>query len=182
LFAERGFAAVTMERIARRSGSSLSNVYLYFPGKATIVAAMADEIVAAADLSVELVERESDPVHQVLVGAGIIRRLNERAWLVADILRSAHGSDEDLAQAWELWKQRHLVAVRRAIAALDARGALREGLSLDEASDALYALAGTDLYRALVHERGWTPERYEQWLFRVSCAEFLGISPGDVPD
>src|SRR5215217_1733833 len=156
LFAERGFAAVTMEGIARGAGVALATVYLYFPGKAAIVAAMAEEITAATDLSVEHVERESDPVRQLRIGAGIIRRLNERSWLVADVLRSAHGGDEELTRTWTLWQERHLAAIRRGIAALYAHGALRDGLTLNEAVDTLYALAGTDVYRALVRERGWS--------------------------
>src|SRR5262245_27685981 len=128
----------------------------------TVTAALADEIGAAADLNVEQVERERDPVRQLEIGAGILRRLNERAWLVADILRSAHGRDPSLAEIWEQWQQRHLDAMRRGIGALHAQGALRPGLALDDAVDAFYVVAGTDVYRALVRERGWTPERYEQ--------------------
>jgi hypothetical protein len=62
---------------------------------------------------------------------------------------------------------------------VQARGALRPGLTLDEAVDVYYALAGTDVYRSLVRERGWSPERYEHWLFEFGCRELLGISPDD---
>ena len=182
LLAERGYAAVTMGAIADRAGVSPATVYLYFPGKAAVVAALADEIVANPDLSVELVERESDAVRQLRVGAAIIRRLNERSWLVADVLRSAHGGDEALAETWTLWQRRHLEAVQRGIAALQALGALRAGLAYDAAVDAFYALAGTDVYRALVRERGWSPDRYERWLFRLACTELLGINPEDMLD
>jgi len=174
LFAEDGFAAVTMPSIAQQAGVSLATVYLYFPGKAAIVGALADELVAAPDLSVEQVEREADPVRQLRRGAVIMRRLNERAWLVADILRGAHATDERLRQVWVLWQQRHADAMRRAVEALHARGGLRPGLALDEAVDVFYALAGTDVYRALVRERGWTPARYQRWLFRLGCRELLG--------
>jgi AcrR family transcriptional regulator len=181
IFADRGFAAATMEGIARLAGVSLATVYVYFPGKAAIVAALADEIAASADLSVERVEQEPDPIRQLQIGAGIIRRLNERSWLVADVLRSAHGGDEDLTKTWTLWQERHLEAIRRGIASLHVHGALREGLTLDEAVDAFYALAGTDVYRALVRERGWTPAHYEQWLFQLSCTELLGLFLRDEP-
>jgi len=176
LFAEHGFAAVGMPRIAEHAGVSLATVYLYFQGKAAIVGALADELVAMPDLSVEQVEREPDPVRQLRRGAGIIRRLNERAWLVADILRGAHGTDERLMQVWALWHQRHLEANRRTVEALRARGGLRPGLAPDLAVDILYALTGTDVYRALVRERGWSSSRYQQWLFRIGCRELLGAS------
>jgi AcrR family transcriptional regulator len=170
-----------MPRIAERAGLSLATVYLYFSGKAAIVGALADELVAAPDLSVEQVERDPDPVRQLRRGAGIIRRLNERAWLLADILRGAHGTDERLAQVWAVWRQRHLDANRRTVEALQAHGGLRPGLAPDEAIDMLYALTGPDVYRALVRERGWSPARYQRWLFGLGCRELLGNSANEPP-
>lgn len=178
LFAARGYAAVTMGRIARQAGVSVATVYLYFPGKAAIVAAMADALTASPDLSVEQVEREADPIRQLEIGVHIIRQLNERSWLVADILRSAQGKDETLAQVWATWQGRHLDAIRRGVNAFQERGVLRAGVELDVAVDALYALFGTDIYRALVRERGWSPEQYEEWLFQLARRELLAASLG----
>jgi AcrR family transcriptional regulator len=176
LFAEVGFAAVSMPRIAERSGVSLATVYLYFPGKPALVGALADALAAMPDLSVELVEREPNPLRQLRRGAAIMRRLNERSWLLADILRDAHGTDERLAQVWAVWQRRHADAMQRAIAALHARGGLRPALSPKEAVDILYALTGTHVYRALVRERGWSPARYQRWLFEMSRRELLADS------
>lgn len=181
LFAERGFAATTMGAIAQAAGVSPATVYLHFPSKAAVVAGLADAITAASDLSVEHVEQAPDPESQLRIGAGIIRRLNERSWLVAEVLRGALGGEQGLAETWETWQQQHLDAVRRGITALHAQGALREGLMLDEAVDTFYALAGTDVYRSLVRERGWTPDRYEAWLFRLGCTELLGAPPATPP-
>jgi AcrR family transcriptional regulator len=177
LFAADGYAAVSLTRVAEHAGVSQATVYLYFQGKSAIVGALADELVAMPDISVELVEREADPVRQLRLGAGIMRRLNERAWLLADILRGAHGTDERLAQVWATWQRRHAGAMRRAVAALQQRGGLRPGLSAKDAVDILYTLTGTDVYRALVRERGWSPARYQRWLFQLACRELLGGAP-----
>ena len=177
LFATRGYPAITMAEIARQAGVSLPTVYLYYPGKAAIVGALADEVTAASDLSVEQVEGEPDPVAQLRTGARIIRTLNERAWLVAEILRSARGSDEGLTAIWETWQRRHLDANRRAAQALAAQHALRPGLTVDEATDILYTLTSTDVYRSLVTERDWSPDQYEQWLIRVARNELIDAEP-----
>jgi AcrR family transcriptional regulator len=174
LFAENGFAAVSLARIAEHAGISLATVYLYFPGKPAIVRALAEDIVAAPDLSVEQVENELDPVRQLQHGAAIVRRLNERSWLVAEILRGARATDERLNEIWTLWQQRRVESTRRVVEALHARGGLRPGLELDEAVDILHAVADTDVYRALVSERGWSSARYEQWPFELGCRELLG--------
>jgi len=174
LFATRGYAATTMQAIAQEAGVSLATVYLHVAGRAAIVAALAEEVVSASDLSVEQVEAASDPRAQLRIGVGIIRRLNERSWLLTDILRSQRGRDEDLTQLGARWREGHLDAVRRGVAALAERGALRAELSVTEATDILYAVAGTEVYRALVGDRAWTPERYEHWLFALACRELLG--------
>ncbi|GAC1339582.1 MAG: TetR/AcrR family transcriptional regulator [Candidatus Dormibacteria bacterium] len=174
LFSKSGFPAATMKGIASHAAVSLATVYLYFPGKAALVAALAEDVAASPDLSVEQVEREGDPVQQLRIASQIIRRLNERAWPVADILRSAQGTDDGLAEIWRLWKERHLTAIRRAVASLESCGALSGAVTLDGAVDVFYAVAGTDVYRALVRERGWSPDHYEQWLFGLACRELLG--------
>lgn len=174
LFASRGFARTTMEGIAGEAGVAVATVYVHFPSKPAIVAALADAIVAAGDLSVEQVEQERDAVSQLRIGAGIMRRLNERAWLVADVLRTARVTDPALEAIWQTWLERHLAAMQRAVAALASRGALRPGLDAAEAIDILYTLTSTDVFRLLVTERGWPADRYEAWLFRTACADLLG--------
>lgn len=177
LFANKGFAAVTMPAIARQARVSPATVYLYFPGKAALVAALAEDVAASPDLSVEHVELEHDPIQQLRTAAHLMRLLNERSWVVADILRNAQATDKGLSQTWRRWQERHLEAIRRAITALESRQALRTTLTPDEAVDIGYTLAGTDVYRALVRERGWTPDQYEQWLFGVACRELLDQQP-----
>ncbi|HEX9036842.1 MAG TPA: helix-turn-helix domain-containing protein, partial [Ktedonobacterales bacterium] len=176
LFAAQGYMTVTMEMIAREAKVALATVYLHFAGRAAMVGALAEEIAAAPELSVEQVEQvdeDADPVEQVRLGARIICLVNERAWLIADLLRSQQGNDPELARLWMLWRQRHLDAMRRAVSGLASRGGLRPGLTVEAAADALYALAGTEVYRALVLERGWSPTVYERWLFETACRELL---------
>jgi AcrR family transcriptional regulator len=174
LFADRGFGSVTIAEIARAAQVSLATVYLYFPAKAAIVSAMADELASTPDLSVEAVEQEADALTQLEIGVRIIRTLNERSWLVTHILRSAHGADPQLAQVWKVWQERHLHAITRGVTAIEQHGGLRPGLDVDEAVDILYALAGTEVYRLLVEERGWDADQYERWLYRMCRSELMG--------
>lgn len=163
-----------MEAIAHAADVSVATVYLHFAGRAAIVEALVEAMVAAPDLSVERVIQELDPVEKLRIGAHIIRQLNERAWPIVDILRDARGSDERLTELWAVWQERHLQAMRRGVASIAEVDALRAGLSADEAADILYAVAGPEVYRALVRERVWLPQRYEDWLFRIACRELLG--------
>jgi hypothetical protein len=41
---------------------------------------------------------------------------------------------------------------------------LRPGLRQRDAADVVYALMSPELYRLLVVDRAWSPERYQRWL------------------
>lgn len=51
---------------------------------------------------------------------------------------------------------------------------MRPGLDVDEAVDNVYGLAGTGVRGSLAHDRGWSSERYEEWLFGLACRALLG--------
>jgi AcrR family transcriptional regulator len=172
-FAARGYPAVKMEDIAREARVSLATLYLHFPGRAAVVSALADAITTMPDLDVGLMPADADPIEQVRAGARILAQLNERSWLVTDILRSFKGDDEELARLWARWQEGHLSAVRRGIEALAEGGALRDGVSAAVATDVFYAIAGPEVYRLLVRERGWSSENYGRWLFEMACRELL---------
>lgn len=173
LFERDGYPGVTMKDIARAAGVAPATVYLHFPGKASIVEALARAITDDPDLSVEQVEGEASAVEQLRLGASILHRLNERSWLVVEILRNHAGAEPELEALRVEWQRRHLDAVTRGVAAIASAGQLRPHLSVAEAADILYAVGGTDLYRALVRERGWPGGRYESWLAEFATEHLI---------
>lgn len=164
VFRERGYVAGTIRAIAEQAGVAVPTVYLYFRSKAELVRAMADEVTEASDLSVERVLAGSDPARRLQIGAAILRMLHERAEVVTDVLRIASGTDVEIERVWRGWQERHLHAVALVVRALASDGALRPGLGEEEATDALYAVGGADVYRLLVRDRGWATDAYEDWL------------------
>ncbi len=49
------------------------------------------------------------------------------------------------------------------VEALAGRGALRPGLSVDDATDVTLALLSPETYTLLTVERGWSPDRWRAW-------------------
>lgn len=47
---------------------------------------------------------------------------------------------------------------------LIATGELRPELSRDVVADTVWSMNASEFYVLLADERGWSPERYEQWL------------------
>jgi AcrR family transcriptional regulator len=164
VFKARGYSATTMQGVADSAGVSLPTVYLYFRSKSDLIRSLADLVTSSADLSIEHVLAETDPKRQLEIGAGILRALNGRSEVVADVLRSASAVDPKVSREWKRWKERHLAAVGSVARSLAKRKALRRDLDVAIATDILYAIGGPDTFRQLVCERGWTSERYERWL------------------
>jgi len=81
----------------------------------------------------------------------------------------------DVARQIEMrWRQNQA----RLIASLHEHQHLRRHLFLEEATDVLWALTSYDLYRMLVVEQGWEPERYEMWLAQLLVEHLLHQSDG----
>jgi prophage antirepressor-like protein len=53
------------------------------------------------------------------------------------------------------------------------RGLLRPDLPVQEAGDPLWTLSSLTVYDLLVRQRGWTPERYRDWLAAALARELL---------
>jgi hypothetical protein len=89
------------------------------------------------------------------------------------ILVSAAGSDPDAA-ALLAEQTRHRQHGQGQIAHLLARtGALRPQLRERDAADIIHALMSPEVYRLLVGDRGWDPERYERWLTEILIDQLL---------
>jgi hypothetical protein len=59
------------------------------------------------------------------------------------------------------------------VESIAAKGALTADLDVAAAADILWALNHPNLYALLAGERGWSPERYEQWIGDLLCSQLL---------
>ena len=172
LFLERGYAATAVEAISDLSDVPPATVYRLFSSKLGILKALFNVSIAGDDESVPLEDRphvralatDPDPRKQLSGFVGISRGIMSRTEPVYRILVSAAGSDPGAA-ALLAEQTRHRQQGQGQIARLLARGAaLRPKLRERDAADIIHALMSPEVYRLLVGDRGWDPERYQQWL------------------
>ena len=191
LFLERGYAGTTIEAISDLSDVPPATVYRLFSSKLGILRGLFDVSIAGDDEAVPLTDRphvralvaDQDPRKQLSGFASISRGIMARTEPLHRILVSAAGSDPDAAALLaELTRQRQ--QGQGQIAGLLARsGALRPPLRELDAADIIHALMSPEVYRLLVGDRGWPPERYEQWLSGTLIDQLLPPpapgAPGD---
>lgn len=181
LFAERGYAAATIEAISDRSDTPQATVYRLFSSKLGILKAVLDVSIGGDDEAVAMADRplvrellsDDDPKGQLARFAALLREVMARVGPVHRILADAARSDEDAASLLaEIARQRH-DGQRRIAHSLARSNALRPGLRERDAADIIHALASPEVYGLLVSDRGWSGERYEQWLREILTGQLL---------
>lgn len=189
LFLERGYGATTMDAISELADVPPATVYRLFSSKSGILKALLDVSIAGDDEPVPVAERpdvraltaEPDPARQLAGFVAVTVHVNTRVGPLYRMLVSAAGTDPDAAGLLdELTAQRQ--QGQRMIARILARaGALRPGLRERDAADVIHALMSPEIYRLLVIDRGWKPDRYQRWLIDALSHQLLPPPPLPAP-
>ena len=166
LLQREGYAGMTIEAIARRAEVSAQSVYAIFKSKTGILVELLDQSAFGADYEkvVRQARSASDPEARLRFAARIARQIHDAQSATFDLLRGAGVVAPELAK---LEQQREGVRYERQekmINLLRDAGRLRPGLDDLTARDIFWMLTGRDVYRMLVRERGWSPQKYQDWL------------------
>jgi len=182
LFLGRGYPATTITAVAALAGVSADTVYTTFGSKSGLLKEVLDVVIAGDDDDVPLLDRpgpratraETDPRRQLAqFAAGVTEQL-ERVRPLDDILRSAAAVDADAAALRaDIQLRQRRQAMREVAGWVAARGALRDGLSVEEAAAILWTLTSPETHGMLRVTWGWEAQRYEDWLREVLVASLL---------
>jgi AcrR family transcriptional regulator len=172
LFIRDGYAATTMTAIADEADMAVQTLYAVFGTKRAILTELVDARVAGDEQAGSLrdrddwraMEREPDPHRQLALLAAIATRVGGRSAAVIEVMAAAAGADPELAAMYEQHRRARLRDQRRVARSLARSGAVRPGLTERQVADIIWAIVNTRTYRALVHDRRWTPAEYERWL------------------
>ena len=80
------------------------------------------------------------------------------------MLQQAAAADAELGALWQEISERRAANMGLLAGELATTGGLRPELSVEEAADVLWSMNSPELYLLLVGQRGWDPDRYQQWL------------------
>jgi AcrR family transcriptional regulator len=181
LFVEHGYASTTIEAISHRAGVPQPTLYRLFASKLGILKVLLDVSIAGDDEPVEVLQRppvaslldEPDP-RRVLTGfAAITVGINRRTNDVYTVLSRAADSDPEAAVLFETLTEQRARGQQHIVHALHRDGRLRAGTTAEAASDIVHALMSPEMYRLLVTDRGWTPERYQLWAADTLAQQLL---------
>jgi AcrR family transcriptional regulator len=180
LFAEHGFLGTSIEDIAAAAGVARPTVFTAVGGKSVILKEVVDRALAGDDEPVPVSRRpwframidEPDPTRMLHLHAGNITRMYRRVGAVYCAVEAAADADPDVADLWRTLQRQRLAGAREVAAALVAKGVLRPGYDEDSVADVLWSVATPMVYRRTL-ERGWSPQRFEDWIGDSLCRLFL---------
>jgi AcrR family transcriptional regulator len=192
LFVRDGYTATTIAAIAQEADVAVQTVYAVFRNKRAILQELLAVRVLDDDEAIPqrfparvhtrddwlALEREPDPRRQLGLLAAVATHIGSRIAGIYQVLAGAAGSDREIAVLYRDQQQARYKDQQRLARSLGRKGALRAGLSEKKATDIMWAIATPNTYHALVVERGWSKQDYEQFLAETLSSALLTGDPG----
>ncbi len=184
-FAERGYAAATVIRIAERADMSVQTLYSNWGNKRNLLRAVMESSVTG-DEDVPLVpgqppgiitaalepEDIADPRRLLAHLSRQYRLLAERSAVGWQTYRDGAAVDRDIAADWQQLSDLRRTAFRALFARVPA-GVLRPGLGNAAAADTAWAIASPDMHDLLVRQGGYDYDHLEEWVRTTLTAALL---------
>jgi AcrR family transcriptional regulator len=185
---EGGFAGLTMATVAERAGVTRRAVYLHFPSRAELIAALFDFVNESEGLS-----DSTRPVWEAPDGATAldewarhIARFHAKVRPVARAFEQVWRSDAEAAAHRARYLDDQLEACRRLVRRLDGEARLAPGWTVETASATLWSLISIEMLDRLLDQQGWTPDRFATNYAHLLRSAFVATAPaephGDPPD
>lgn len=165
LFGERGWTSTGIRDIAQVAGVSVETVYANFGSKSELLMAALDVSVVGDAEPVALADRAEfraiaqGPVEQrVFAAAHLITKIHQSTAGLHAALRQGASGEPELARRLSEGEARRRVNIEQGAQLVAGRP-----VSSDEV-DSLWAISSVDVFHLLTVMRGWSAERYEQWI------------------
>ena len=172
LFTGRGYIATTVGQIAQRAGVNVDTLYATVGRKPALLREVVETAISGQDHAVPAEQR--DYVHAIHAAPTAAEKINAYAAALAGMaprtapvflaLRDAAARDPDCAALHAEITGRRAANMRLFAVDLRATGGLRPDLTDDDVADIVWAMNAAEYYALLVHDRGWTPDRYGRHL------------------
>lgn len=182
-FAEAGYVAATVARIAVRAGVTVQTLYLAWGSKRALLRAYVETCVGgepgslrpeeprrvAAQLDALLTE---DPQQILRTIVRLYRQIAERSALGWQLYRDAAAVDPEVAEDWQALQLLRRGTFEQLLDRLPTRS-LRAHLTPATAIDTAWAIASPETYDLMVRRAGYSIDAYEEWVATTLIAALL---------
>ena len=185
LFIAQGYGATSLQEVADRAGVAVQTVYFVFRNKRTLFKDVVDTSIAGDTEPVATMDREwfrsmcAEPTAAGQLRAHLrgTREIMGRVAPIVPLIATAAATDPEIAAQWPRDRDPRYTVLFAAAEALVGKPDARPGLDAETVADVMYGLLSPELYLVLVRDRGWSPERWEEWA-RTTLTSQLCAGPG----
>jgi AcrR family transcriptional regulator len=171
LFVSRGWAGTTVGAVATEAGTAVETVYAAFGSKSGLLTAAID-VAIAGDEDEQLVQERAEfaalgvgnRIERLTVAAAIITRALVQAVPLMGALREAAASDAAARERFDRYESDRRLTIATGL------GLILGGPPPEHLVDAMWAVAGPEVYAKLTGERGWGVDTYQAWLVETGLA------------
>jgi AcrR family transcriptional regulator len=173
LFIERGYAGATAEAIAEEAGVAAQTIYAIFKTKKKLIVSLMNVSPAsgAEDLapmseraSIQAIWQERDPRRQLQIFAQVVAGNLNQVAEVSEIMRDAAKIEPDFHRILQKLNKQRLEHMTFAVQQFAANGPFREKIDDAYATDIVWTLTSPEVFLLLMRNRGWSKEKYAEWL------------------
>jgi AcrR family transcriptional regulator len=166
LFAARGIDRVTIAEVAKRAKVSVSTVFALYKSKEGILRSLMKSTLFGQrfQAAIARLKDETDPVTLIALTANVARAIYEAESSELGLVRGVSAFSPALSKLEREFEEIRFQMQKERVELLFAQSKQRTGLTLEEARRIMWMYTSRDVYRLLVHEGGWTPDRYQKWL------------------
>lgn len=172
---EKGYADMTLESIARDAGVAPQTVYAVCGSKKGVLAAILENSVEA-----QKYDRERDLIMEVKTGEERVQAMGHFLSLLLEssgpafqLMRGLGVLSPELADVELDYEMMIYEKNMKQVQQMASDGLLRSGLDVESATDMLWAVSAPGVHRRLIQLRGWTAERYEEFMTRLFACLLL---------
>ncbi len=172
LLLSSGYPAMTVTALAKTAGVSPQTIYNAVGGKADVLKATYDAVLAGDDEQVPMSERPEflamsaapDAAAHARAYAAWTRAIYERVGPLVWAVLAHAGADPALTTFAETIERERRTGNTHMVTTLRARHGLPAGLTPERAIDAVWVLTAPETADRLLRRGGWSPAAYEAWL------------------
>jgi AcrR family transcriptional regulator len=158
---------------------SPETIYKSFGGKSGLVRAIADLALGGAGpihaevRSDRLQAEERDPRKIIRGWRNLLMEVSPRISPIMLLVRTAAATDEEMSRLAKAISDERLRRMTHNARTLMAGGHLKKGITHERAGELLWTYTAPEIYELLVLTRGWTVERYADFVADALIAALL---------
>jgi AcrR family transcriptional regulator len=173
LFVERGYAGATAEAIAAEAGVSAQTIYAIFKNKKRILISLMnvspatgveDHTPMAERANVQAVGQERDRRRQLQMFAQVVANNLDQVSAVFEVMEDAARTEPDLDRIVQKLNKQRLENMMFAVQQFAQNGPFRDNMDETYARDTVWTLTSGEVFLLLTRDRGWSKEKYAEWL------------------